>query len=174
MTAERVPLPAYGVDSGMPEDITLLAFDPGGTTGWYLATFDPATGEVRQGSHRWGELDKPDHHALLWHLLSTTLAAHPHLMVVTEMYVPEFGRAQNYIAMEYNGVIAAFCRVHQVSLERQPRAIKKYWTRDKMMSVGFWRKGSTHVQDAARHWLSYASKQSLRLQRNMAYTIAGK
>lgn len=176
MTAEplRIPLPAYGVDAVMPEDITLLAFDPGGTTGWYLATFDPKSGEVREGSHRWGELDKPNHHGQLWHLLSATLAAYPHLMVVTEMYIPEFGRAQNYSAMEYNGVIAAFCRVHQISMERQPRAIKKYWTREKLTAVGFWRKGSVHIQDASRHWLAYAAKQSLRLHLNLAKMVSGK
>jgi len=161
-------LPAYGVTGDMPKEITLLSFDPGGTTGWALATFNPETGEIVEDSKRWGELNTPGHHTKLWSLLRLTLDDHPHLMVVTEDYVPEFGRAQNYIALEYIGVMEAFCKLHNVSFERQSRNIKPFWTHKKMQAVKFWPTAKKHAQDAARHWLTYAAKQSRPLHINLA------
>jgi len=161
-------LPAYGVTDGVPTEITLLAFDPGGTTGWALATFNPETGEIADDTKRWGELDKQGHHTQLWSLLRLTLDDHPHLMVVTEDYTPEFARAQNYIALEYIGVMEAFCKLNKVSFERQSRNIKPFWTLKKMRAVRFWPPGKKHAQDAARHWLTYAAKQSRALHINLA------
>lgn len=160
-------LAAYGVVEAMPSpDTTLLAFDPGGTTGYYLATYS-ADGEIDPGGRRCGQLDKPKHYVALTTLLLDSLTEHPHLTVVAEDYRPDFARAQNYIALEYIGVLEAFCRTHLISFERQGRDIKDFWTTEKLRKVGFWPVGQPHAQDAARHWLAYAGKQNSKLARNI-------
>src|SRR5690349_16807981 len=112
----------------MKREITLLAFDPGGTTGYYQASFNVDTGRIVENSDRYGELTGR-HHGALYTLLRMTLNAHPNLMVVAEDYRPEFARAQNYVALEYLGVIDAFAQTRMVSFERQGREIKPYWTK---------------------------------------------
>jgi hypothetical protein len=88
-------------------------------------------------------------------------------MVVAEDYRPDFARAQNYVALEYIGVMEAFCRTNLVSFERQGRDVKTFWTSDNLRKVGFWPKGMPHAQDAARHWLAYAGKQNSKVAKNI-------
>lgn len=152
----------------MTSEITLLAFDPGGTTGFMLGTFNPKSGQIIPGSVQFGEVGPNPHHKELWRIMQETGIAYPQLMIVTEDYIPEFGRAQNYVALEYIGVMTAFGNLTLVSIERQSRNIKTYWTKEKMMSVGVWPRGKKHAQDAARHWLTYASKISRPLNLNLA------
>lgn len=161
----QVPLPAYGVTEATPSpDTTLLAFDPGGTTGWFRSTYS-ADGEIYNPC--WGQLEKPKHYVDLTTLLLDTLTENPHLTVVAEDYRPDFARAQNYIALEYIGVMEAFCRTHLISFERQGRDIKTFWTSANLKKTGFWPVGQPHAQDAARHWLAYAGKQNSKLARNI-------
>lgn len=156
-------LPAYGLlEPDMPKETTLLAFDPGGTTGWFMASWRDE-GLMDPAQARFGQLERPQHHVALWSLLENTLRDHRHLMVVTEDYKPEFSRAQNYVALEYIGVMEAFCRGRLVPFERQDRGIKTFWTSENLRKVGFWPKGMPHAQDAARHWLAYAGKQNANL-----------
>jgi hypothetical protein len=150
--------------------IHLLAFDPGGTTGWFQATFDPETGQIDPGTARYGEVSGR-HHGSLDNMLNLNLLNNPNLMIVTEDYIPEFAQAQNVVALEYIGVMEAFAQTKAVSFERQSRNIKKFWTREKMMAVGVWPRGKTHAQDAARHWLAYAAKQSRPLHMNLARSL---
>jgi len=170
---EEAPIeqPRPLVPGDMVEEITLLAFDPGGTTGFMLGTFNPQTGLIIPGSVAFGEIGPNPHHTPLGRFIEETAFNHPHFMVVTEDYIPEFGRAQNYVALEYIGVMEYVSRKNLISFERQSRNIKPYWTKEKMMAVGVWPRGKKHAQDAARHWLTYASKTSRPMNLNLARAI---
>lgn len=147
----------------MPADTTLISFDPGGHTGYMIGTYSPE-GELDTRSTYYGQLGPKAHHKELWRLLEDTLLEHHHLAVVAENYLPEFARPQNYVALEYLGVIEAFCKLHLVPFERQSRGKKDYWTREKLQAVGLWPVGMTHAQDAARHWIAYAIEQNRKLK----------
>lgn len=147
----------------MPADITLISFDPGGRTGFMFGTYSP-DGHLDAESVGWGQLGPNPHHRELWRLLEDTLDEYPHLAVVAENYLPEFARPQNYVALEYLGVIEAFCKLHLVPFERQARGKKDYWTREKLQAVGLWPKGQVHAQDATRHWIAYAIEQNAKLK----------
>ena len=167
MTSSTSGLPAYGVAGGNKSaDTTLIAFDPGGTTGYYWAAFTSA-GDIVPHSMSWGQLTNTAHHGQLLQLLEDALAITPHLMLVAEDYRPEWARAQNYIALEYLGIIQGFAQRNLVSLYRQSRDKKDWWTTQRLQRVDFWPRGQRHAQDAARHWLAYASTLNSALQRNL-------
>lgn len=167
MIATMSRLLAYGVDIDMPPpDTTLLAFDPGGTTGWFKGAFS-ADGKIYEDTLSWGQFNGQPHYLDVGYLIEQAINLTGHLMVVTEDYRPDFGRAQNYIALEYIGVMSYVCRKGLVPFERQGRDIKTFWTSDNLRKVGFWPKGMPHAQDAARHWLAYAGKQNPKLARNI-------
>lgn len=153
-------LAAYGVQQEeMPPSTTILAFDPGGTTGWCRGTFDPETSIIYD--LEMGQLEKPEHHGAIGTIIHSALSINPHLMVVTEDYRPEFARAQNMIALEYIGVMRYVCKKALIPFARQGREIKGFWTSQRLRQIGFWQKNSPHAQDAARHWLAYACKQDM-------------
>lgn len=162
--SERWPagLPAYGVAEDVPTDTTILAFDPGGTTGWCRATYSPATGKIY--NQKFGQITGTAHHRGIGALIEENLFEFPHLMVVTEDYRPEFGQAQKYVALEYIGTMRYVCQRQMISFERQNRDAKEFWTSDKLRKAGFWAKSMEHARDAARHWLAYASKQNRHVQ----------
>lgn len=170
MTAE--PLAAYGLEvTRAKPDLTILAFDPGGTTGYYQGEIDLKTGVIFPNTIRYGQLGPDKHHAELYSMLRMTINSNPHLVIVTEDYIPEFAKAQNYVALEYIGIMQAVASTRVVPFERQPRNIKPYWTREKMQAVGHWPKGKPHAQDAARHWLAFAAKQSRSLHISLVEMI---
>jgi hypothetical protein len=155
-------LPAYGVEDKVIRGRTVLSFDPGGTTGWCLATWDRETKMIY--NQHFGQLDRPNHHTDLGRLLEETFVKHRDLTVVTENYRPEFGRAQNEIALEYIGLMTYLCQKHLVPFIRQERGLKDWWTSDKLRRVGFWVVGQQHARDAARHWLAFAQKEDRDLE----------
>lgn len=162
-------LAAYGVEADMPTPTTILAFDPGGTTGWCMATFDPETAMIY--NLKFGQIPGPRHHPQIARTINNALGLNAHLMVVSEDYRPEFGRPQNYIALEYIGVMEYVCRSQMISFERQDRSVKTFWTSSRLQRVGFWPKGQPHAQDAARHWLAYACKQNRDVEIELADRI---
>ncbi len=163
MSYQGVALPELGVQD-LPAPIQLLAFDPGGRTGWVRAEFT-VEGELATESIQHGELGaafggaKP-HHYRLWRFLEKMLDENPHLMVVAEDYRVEYARAQDPVALEYLGILEVFCEMNLVSFERQDRGFKTFWSDEKLKAVGFYFRGEQHARDAARHWLAYARMQN--------------
>lgn len=133
---------------------TILSFDPGGTTGWFGASFTP-DGEIFDKA--WGQITGPEHHQALYDLIAGYLGWN--LRVVYEDYRPEFARAQNYVALEYIGVIKLACANSRFPVARQERAVKNFWTSARLQKVDCWPRGQVHAQDASRHWLAFACKQ---------------
>jgi hypothetical protein len=174
-------LAAYGcgvIGDDMAADKTILALDPGGVTGWFLATIEADTGLV--GTPNFGQLElRNTNGELLPHgdpllvLLDDVVSQHEYLMVVAENYRPEFARAQDYAAMEYLGLVEGWCRRRLVSFERQDRGIKTFWTKEKLQKVNAWPKAMPHAQDAARHWLAYAFKQDERVKNSFLRALRG-
>jgi len=165
-----VSLAAYGVSEPVPETTMIMAFDPGGTTGWFRAAVTP-DGRIDEQSIAYGEEGPHEHHTVVQLLLEATLQMWPHLLVVSERYIPQFGKAQNTVALEYIGVMKMFARRNLVSFELQNRADKDWWTHSRLDHVGLWPKGMRHAQDAARHWAAYATKQNKELEKRLLWAL---
>ena len=144
--------------------VRLLAFDPGGTTGW---------AEWHRVGHQevfnTGEVTGPDHHLALWDLLNTTLhdtsIMGEKLIVVLENF--EFRKEErtrykiDYIAGEYVGTVKTFCRLHErkryhIQLHVSTASTGKgFWDDDKLKRIGKYHRNSKHIRDATRHLLRY-------------------
>lgn len=155
-------LSAYGIPDREVRGRTVLSFDPGGTTGWCLASWDTETKVIY--NLYFGQFNRLNHHTDLGRFLEETIVCMRDLTVVTEDYRPEFGRAQNEIALEYIGVMTYLCRKNLVPFVRQERGLKDWWTSERLKKVGFFPRGERHARDAARHWLAYAQKEDRELE----------
>src|SRR6185295_11735767 len=114
-------------------------------------------------NQHFGQFTRPDHHTDLGRHLEEVIVCQRDLTVVIENYVPEFARPQNYVALEYIGLVTYLCRKHLVPIVKQSRSQKDWWTSDKLRRVGFWAVGMEHARDAARHWLAFAQKEDREL-----------
>ena len=148
----------------------ILALDPGGTTGWM---YDGPVGGKR--TMVIGDIKDPDHHLLLWNLL-TKYRAHAHdvnFVIVCERFMflkSEQGREKiEYSPAHYEGVVDLFAQTNQdIILVKQTSAqacgSTAFWGdsekpgagNSKLRTLGLYR-GSKHTRDAIRHYLYYVS-----------------
>jgi hypothetical protein len=104
--------------------VKVIAIDPGGTTGW--ATFEVealrSTGEVHWRGKTvakcfddGGQLNQPNHHALLWELLVSQGADY----VICERFEHRNNDFTELISLEYIGVVKAYAQRFRVNLIMQ-------------------------------------------------------
>jgi hypothetical protein len=138
---------------------TVIAFDPGGTTGWAKAEWDEARTKWSSG-----QMGPHEHHLELWSMLvELYLAAQVdgiQLHVVTESF--EFrqgtvGRTGlDLHSKEYIGVMKLFAELHGRTLWEQTASTGKGFVSDaKLKASGLWIVGQQHARDANRHLLYY-------------------
>lgn len=141
------------------EDINyrVIAFDPGGTTGWasYSALQMP-DGSFFNERFDCGQLGPKEHHKELYDLLLMQRVSEYH--VVSESF--EFrNRARDglvLISKEYIGVMKLFAAESEVPLVMQTAAMGKGFISDsKIMRAQLWHPGWRHAMDATRHLLYY-------------------
>lgn len=162
----------------------IMAFDPGGTTGWAkhlllspeeLYRWAPgAPPDVWSG----GQLDQDydtrkvakystkkatdnhpsGHHCALWDLLAVE---NPDVVVV-ENFVYEVRRNQGVdqpgivlISRDYIGVIELWCKMTMTPMMVRTRNALKMWDDEKLKKLGLYTKGARHRNDATRHLLDY-------------------
>lgn len=152
---------------------TILALDPGGTTGYCAAIpFKPPIIE---------ELGPGEHHEELWDLMREYKEAasdhHTAYVIVCERFEfrqEDSDRAKiDYMAAHYEGIVELFAKFatpalgkRGVDLVKQGSAQVKsksksgrpasFWADDaKIKKVGLWVPGKRHGMDAARHYLYY-------------------
>jgi hypothetical protein len=134
----------------------ILGLDPGGTTGWCLATFK------EDGSVRWNynQLGPEPHHDELFSLLEAFDA--PNFHVVCESFEFRQGKQRQGIVLdscEYIGVVKLFAQQRPGTpvVFQTAGAAKGFVSNDKLRAMELW-KGVAwkHAMDATRHVVTYA------------------
>ena len=134
---------------------TVVAVDPGGTTG--LALWSPALGlSMRELS--------PADQAVDW-LADVLGSGNPKRSVVVERYIitPATAKmSQQHDALEIIGAVKFLVRKYGHTLTMQtPAEAKKFSTDTKLKNVGWYQPGLPHARDASRHALLYLAKQGI-------------
>lgn len=127
----------------------IIAFDPGGSTGWKsLESFPNGEIEFREGC-----LGPHRHHVELWELL---IDLAPNL-VVAESFENRGNIAASLISRNYLGIIELYCAIEETQLVMQSAAEgKAFWNDDKLKRVTLW-SSNKHTRDATRHLLHFIS-----------------
>lgn len=152
---------------------TILALDPGGTTGWARAMpgglLSP-NGIVFDG----GQIGPHEHHEELYDLLTTM---NPDFLVIESFDFRQHKGGQGIkdkvelVSREYIGVAKFYCERYCVVYTQQMPFLKSKITNDKLARLGLLhpRKLTTdvHYHDAMRHLLYYMVHQ-LRIKKGIA------
>jgi hypothetical protein len=155
---------------------TVLALDPGGTTGWasyqaevmsYAALGDETqTPKYEYYDEKWerGQLAGIDHQKALYTLMG--LKHTDEYYIVCERFVerPDNKGAID-IAQKYIGVVELFAIDRQANLVMQMPAQAKGFVKDATIKkLGLWFPGQRHAMDATRHLLFFLVNQTAKRQ----------
>jgi hypothetical protein len=157
----------------MERHLTILALDPGGTTGWSVFEIDLD----RHGVAAWeeppvpaahfsnfGQLsnpsDKEGHHQLLWRLLSKF---QPNV-IICERFDNSGNEFAKIISAQYIGVVTLWAELHDGTLLVMQGADQaKSWAKGKLALLGIllhpvdrWK----HANDANKHLLYFLCNQN--------------
>lgn len=125
----------------------IMAFDPGGTTGY--VRYDTLE---ELSSYSQGQFGSLNHHKQLRDLLNHYDPG----LVVTERFDYVSGKTKvDLSANEYIGVIKLWCQDNKVQYIDQSRSLKDFWDNQKLKVYGLYRPGMPHANDAMRHLLVY-------------------
>lgn len=157
----------------------ILAYDPGGTTGFAWATWAPWNGSEASLEHLsqiefgYGQIGPHEHHRELWEMLirwigqeerrTITNSEYPPLEIVCESFQfrqhiqPNQAKTKvELISCEYIGLLKLFCQMYNVPLTFNTASAAKTFTTDtKIKTLGLWHPGQVHANDATRHLLRY-------------------
>jgi hypothetical protein len=126
--------------------MTVVALDPGGTTG--VAILDEPQ------IHR-DQVDTSSPNALrdIWDILNMTDPED----IVMERFQFRYGGGRSKVVLtpvEVIGVVKLYCAMKDIALyEQTPAQAKKLITDDKIRKLGLWVPGQPHAMDATRHLL---------------------
>jgi hypothetical protein len=132
----------------------VIAFDPGGTTGWSTYSAHKSGSTYTQEEWACGHLDQPNHHQQLKILLGNQRVRT--YKVVCEKFNDRPGATNsvNLIARDYIGVVELYCQEEGIELHRQMPATAKGFVKDKnMRAMGLFVRNWKHAMDARRHLL---------------------
>lgn len=128
----------------------IIALDPGGTTG--VATYVDGEWEHFQ-------IGPEEHHVQLY----TFLGEFKPEVIIYERFMYQRreltrGVSLNLDAVEYIGIVKLYYLLVDWTIElvcQTPHQAKKFWTDDKLKTVGLYITGAPHANDATRHLLYY-------------------
>ena len=116
--------------------LCILAFDPGGTTGWACS----------QNQH--GQLEPWE----VW----TFLTYHRPLHLVVESFLRAVSPNRDLTPVKVIGVIEEWARQNEIPITFQtPSQAKHFFTDERLKERGVYYKGEQHARDAARHLLYF-------------------
>jgi len=122
----------------------ILAFDPGGTTGW--RAYD-------EPEFHGGFLGPDPHHIELWGLLESLDPG----VVVCESFQHTMGKSTILISVEYIGIIKLWCKMRDRPLHMLTSSRGKgFWSDEKLKYIDAYTVNK-HTRDATRHLLHYLS-----------------
>lgn len=138
--------------------MTVLALDPGGTTGW-------ATWDASVGFRSW-ECDFDVLIARAWEWITTQPDAHEGARhVVCERYTitaETLRKSRQSDALEIIGFMRGLCLIYEIPFSLQtPADAKRFSTDDRLRHVGWYTRGKGHANDAARHLMLHLVKNRL-------------
>lgn len=143
--------------------VTVLAFDPGGTTGWAAWRGDKIVnpdGIPEYFNEQWwsGEIGPEPHHMKVVELCELMRTEVFHL--VTESFEFRQGTTKrtglDLSSKEYIGVMTLWCDQNGVQLHQQTAALGKGFITDrKLKAMNLYDTGMKHARDAKRHLLYY-------------------
>jgi hypothetical protein len=141
---------------------TIVALDPGGTTGFavYREERDNDAANLRYGgSWRAGHIGPEEHHVELWNFLAKLQQHDENLTVVCESFEFRQGKQRaniNLMSKEYIGVAKLFGTVWGIPVVFQTAAQGKGFASDEKLKVmGLYTPGKKHAMDAMRHLVTY-------------------
>src|SRR3954447_25039318 len=130
----------------------ILALDPGTTTGWASFTKPNErdgyqSGQISNGAiGTWKSLD------VSWALFG---GEEPDTIVCESFqYRPHIDKAV-LEPVEVIGVVRVYCWEHDIKLVFQTPAQRMWWTDERLKSMGVYKPGNPHANDAMRHLLIY-------------------
>jgi hypothetical protein len=137
----------------------ILAFDPGGTTGWAMYSALKIPGRPYPwGNELWtcGQMSEPNHHQQLEQFLGMSRVQYTTIVCETFDDLAT-GHHVDPIAGEYIGVIKGWCEEDGVPLKMQRPGVAKPFTKDiNLKRLDLWQgKAWGHAMDAYRHLLWY-------------------
>lgn len=141
--------------------LTIVALDPGGTTGWayfratkLLNTEDQA--EYYDESWSCGQLGPGKHHKQLYDMLGLQHTDEYHIVCESFEYRNKTRPGLELVSREYIGVTELFCQERNVPLHMQSASMGKGFVRDtNIKRLGLWSVGWKHAMDSYRHLLCY-------------------
>ena len=124
----------------------IIAFDPGGTTGYKLYDSEADT-------FSGGQLE-PNHHFKLWSMLNNLKI---NAVVYETFEYRNKSRAGLVLdSREYIGIIRLFEEMYSISTTKQtPAQAKGFVSDDRLKRGGLWVPGHPHENDACRHLIYY-------------------
>lgn len=145
--------------------ITILALDPGGTTGWArfraLAMYNPILSQTEYYDTKWtrGQLGPEPHHQALTTLLEMSYTEEYHIVCESFEYRNNSRAGLVLDSVEYIGVTKLFLlqeKRFNVSLHMQTASMGKGFVKDEnIKKLGLWFPSQKHAMDATRHLLYY-------------------
>lgn len=142
--------------------LTILAFDPGGTTGWAMfraeEIFDPTTEENRYYDTSWscGQIGPLEHHNELNTFLELQQTEKTIIVFEAFEYRNQSRAGLNLMSREYIGVIKRFCQERGIPTVKVNASQAKGFVRDTHLKrLGLWFFAYKHAMDANRHLVNY-------------------
>lgn len=154
-------------------DPKVIAFDPGGTTGYVIHKVRPKNSQTHGGGYHYtdswvgGQLGPEEHHIDLWKLLTSESPD----IVVCEAFNYQIRRNQQVdmpgvvlMSRNYIGIIELYCKLRQKPLfMQQPSIIGLKWLNDSALkTLKIYTPGQQHKNDAARHLVYYVATEMKR------------
>lgn len=127
----------------------ILAFDPGGATGYCQADVSGTAARIVCG-----QIENRNHHMLLWETLH---AAQPDLVISESFEYRNQARAGLVlVSKEYIGICKLWCILNKKEYREQSPSIAMGFVKDNnIKNLGLWKPGNPHAMDATRHMLYY-------------------
>lgn len=142
----------------------ILAFDPGGTTGWALFHADrmPTINGFEYSNQKWscGQLGPGPHHNEMYHLMEQMAVQYFTVVIESFEYRNKERPGLELVSREYIGVAELFGKQRNVPVVQQSASQGKVKTRSFVRKVnlerlGLYRPGWGHAMDAYGHMLYY-------------------
>jgi predicted 2-oxoglutarate/Fe(II)-dependent dioxygenase YbiX len=140
--------------------VTVLAFDPGGSTGWAMWQAEKILNPEGKPEYfneytNSGCFDDKDHHEKIIALIELQRTEVFHLITEAFLNRPEKATASELISRDYIGVMTLWAKQNDVRLIQQSSAMAKTFINDKKLkAMGYW-STNKHARDAYRHMLFF-------------------
>ena len=148
------------------DQYTVLALDPGGTTGWFIIGIHPAavSGDpelkILENVEFWsaGQFTGPEQSQC--DEIIELIEAWPSARLVSELFTLRSRiTSPEIFALERMNAIVSWAIRPRYMVFQQPSLAMSTMTDDRLKEAGFWVSGKEHARDAARHALTFLKRQ---------------